>query len=480
VNTAANRLPTASSASSLPGASRQQIARAGAGSLPTGSRSPRLSRRRFILRSATSAAGLGLSIREALTAQSGAKSPMAPSLPVAEFVVEDPDGSLGQVGAPVCLPVTLSAMHAQALAAGRLFLREDAHSTAGQRITIPLQFERAAQAQNEGRLWFLMPPGRPGPRVMKLEPLPKVAPAVMATRQDPASGQFDLTETDRPVLRYNYQAVEPGAILNSIASGNRIYARPRSNYIHPLYGLSGEIMTKDWSVDHPHHRGIYWAWPEVDYHGERADLHALQRVFARPTGKCLATAGAVFAQVKAENLWQWDDREPIVREVAIVRAWRAAAQGRCVDLEFQFQALGDDVAIARRGASHYGGLNLRMAAVKNQQIIFRSDPAEAKPRMAWAELAGLFPAGSEPGALAVFEKQANPDYPGEWVKYPELNWFQPTFPASGRRHLLKKDQPLLLQFRLWIRPGVPLTDPLAAAQWRSYQALPAFTPAKPS
>ena len=69
----------------------------------------------------------------------------------------------------------------------------------------------------------------------------------------------------------------------------RIYARARSDYIHPLFGLEGETLTKDWSTDHPHHRGIYWAWPEVDWRGQRGDLHALQHVFARPTGKCIIT-----------------------------------------------------------------------------------------------------------------------------------------------------------------------------------------------
>jgi AcrR family transcriptional regulator len=34
----------------------------------------------------------------------------------------------------------------------------------------------------------------------------------------------------------------------------------RSCYIHPLYGLDGEVMTEDFPVDHRHHRGVFWAW----------------------------------------------------------------------------------------------------------------------------------------------------------------------------------------------------------------------------
>ena len=95
---------------------------------------------------------------------------------------------------------------------------------------------------------------------------------VMEARRNPTSGQIDIFEGGKPVLRYNYKTVEPGDVLDKVTPANRIYARPRSDYIHPLYGLNGEVLTLDWPVDHPHHRGIYWAWPEVDFGTNRGDL----------------------------------------------------------------------------------------------------------------------------------------------------------------------------------------------------------------
>jgi hypothetical protein len=38
---------------------------------------------------------------------------------------------------------------------------------------------------------------------------------------------------------------------------------PRANYIHPLYGLNGEVLTEDFPADHLHHRGIFWAWHQL-------------------------------------------------------------------------------------------------------------------------------------------------------------------------------------------------------------------------
>jgi hypothetical protein len=287
----------------------------------------------------------------------------------------------------------------------------------------------------------------------------------MQAASDVTSGQMDLTDGGQPVLRYNYQTIEPGAVLDKISADNRIYARARSDYLHPLYGLHGEVLTRDWSVDHPHHRGIYWAWPEVDFGQERGDLHALQKVFARPTGKVKLHSGPVFAQIEAENQWLWDDREPIVRELALIRAYRATPQGRVVDLTFQFTALKDGVTIARRGTDKYGGLNVRLETPKAQAISVFTGPSNAVPRRAWSDLSGQFPGHDAASGLTVLQHAQNPDYPSDWVQYPELSWCQPTFPASGKRFALQPAKPLVLRYRLWIHAGARPEEEFLAKLW---------------
>jgi hypothetical protein len=304
----------------------------------------------------------------------------------------------------------------------------------------------------------------------------KPGAVLMDARRDPASGQIDIFEGSKPVLRYNYQTVEPGELLNKVTPANRIYARPRNDYIHPLYGLNGEGLTLDWPVDHPHHRGIYWAWPEVDFGTNRGDLHALQKVFARPTGKVRLQSGAAFAEIEAENLWQWEDREPIVREQALIRAYCATAQGRVIDLVFRFVALKDGVTIARRGMEHYGGLNVRMATPASQEITEHTDPSNAVPRRAWSDLSGVFGGATAPSGLTVLQCQANPDYPGDWVQYPQLSWCQPTFPAKGNRYALSRDKALVLRFRLIVHAGAKPDEDHAAKLWDAFHDSSASDP----
>jgi hypothetical protein len=307
----------------------------------------------------------------------------------------------------------------------------------------------------------------------RAEPPAAKSPVPMAVRKLAPAGPWEILEGDRPVLRYNYQVVPmPGAAKARIAPGNQKYAVPRSDYVHPLYGLHGEVLTDDWVPDHPHHRGIYWAWPEVDWQGKRGDLHALQEVLARPTGKIEASQGTDFAQIEAENEWHFGNGPAIVRETAILRGWRQSdtgrgEAGRAIDLEFRFVALGTDVQIARRDLSHYGGLNIRLSPVVDQKIATFTDPPGAANRIAWAHRSGTPRGGRWPTALTIPQSPTNPDYPGDWVQYPEISWIQPTFPASGTRDTLPKNKPLVLRYRLWIHD-----KPLAAEAIRKLAAIP--------
>jgi len=293
---------------------------------------------------------------------------------------------------------------------------------------------------------------------------------LMRVEKDAKTGQLVIREGDRPVLQYNYQTVKPPkGYLEKVKGGNRKYALPRSNYIHPLYGLEGQLLTLDWSADHPHHRGIYWAWPEVQYKGQMRDLHALQGVFARPTGKVTLRNGADFAEVTGENRWLWGDKTPIVHETATIRAWKSGKEGRFIDLTYTFTALEDGVTLARRGTKAYGGLNVRLSPIKDMKLLHHADKPDAKGRQAWQAAVGTWKGAKKPSALVVFEKAANPHYPGDYIQYPYLPWFQPTFPRAKTRYPLTKAQPLTLRYRLWIKPGSAPTEEQFRTQWQAYQ-----------
>ncbi|HNQ89192.1 MAG TPA: PmoA family protein [Verrucomicrobiota bacterium] len=373
-------------------------------------------------------------------------------------------GLLQAAEVPVAQRVVLDPAQAEAARQGRLGWKVTGRGALSGTM-VPIQWRGLGRAEGALGTW-VMPAG--APRMVLGETAEPFVGRLGAVR-DPASGQVDLAEGGRLVLRYNYNTVEPGDVLARVAEGNRIYARARSDYIHPLCGPSGEVLTCDWAVDHPHHRGIYWAWPEVEFGSERGDLHALQRVFARPTGRLELESGPVFGEIRAENLWRWEDRRPVVREWAILRAYPATPRGRVVDLRFELVALEDGVTVARRDTRHYGGLNLRLATPGSQKIQVHTDPLGASPRRAWSDLSGVF-SGTTASGLTVMQHAGNPEHPGDWVQYPELSWVQPTFPTAGTRYPLSRERPLVLRYRLWIHPGGTPDAAELARFWDAWHA----------
>jgi len=398
-----------------------------------------------------------------------------------DLIIDDVDGAMGNTEAPVTAEIELNKYQQIAAKEGRLgFL--DPSTENGNESLIPAQLESTAEGLNS-RVVMMIPDGEPGLRKFKLTENDSPFKVGMKATLDPNSGQVLIEEEGEKVLQYNYKTVyekdvvrggnenleEHMRINSDTFATTSIYAVPRSDYIHPLYGLEGEILTRDWPAGgHPHHRAIFWAWPEVDYGSERADIYALQRIFARPTGEIEITNGPVFAQIVAENLWMWEDSEPIVREHAAIRVYRATTTTRIIDLTIKLVALKDSITIATRNTDSYGGLNLRMMTPELQEISYFTDKADSNPLRAWSDFNGIFEGAKSASGLMVLQHRENPDYPGDWVEYPNLAWVQPTFPASGTRYPLSTKESLILHYRLIIHAGGKSDAAISKERWDAF------------
>ncbi|NQU52810.1 MAG: PmoA family protein, partial [Bacteroidetes bacterium] len=368
--------------------------------------------------------------------------------------------------------------------------------------SIPVQLENIDKG-TKSAVVMILPDGEPGLRKFKLIENQLPHKSVMQASTDSNNGQVIFDEEGKKVLQYNYQTVYEKDVIrpeskkdeelqfsnmsgvyyeeylkahpelkNNKTTTSSIYSVPRSDYIHPLYGLDGEMLTRDWpDGGHPHHRGIFWAWPEVEYGTQRADIYALQRIFSRPTGNIEYTSGPVFAEIDAENLWMWEDKEAIVSEHAIIRVYHSSSNIRIIDLTIKLLALKDSVTIATRFTNSYGGLNVRMQTPEEQNISYFTDKTDSKPLRAWSDFSGIFEGNKTASGLMVLQHQNNPEYPGEWRKYPDLAWVQPTFPTPDTRYLLSKEVPLILRYRLIIHAGGKPTKVISEQSWDAYHAM---------
>lgn len=396
-----------------------------------------------------------------------------------EFTVADHGGAAGRIVAPARFEVELSPELLRAAGQKQLILTET--TVGGGQEVVPAQFEPEAQGSARGRVCWIMPAGAAAERSFRLSAATPSAERGMVVRYDQDAQRMDLFDGEAPVLRYNYGTVPmpPGVKANHEAGHYppAVYGADglaRGNYVHPLYGPDGEILTRDYALDHPHHRGLYWAWPEVRYNGELNDLHATKNVHARPVAVKRMIDGPVFALLETELVWKWLGGDQIVKEEVVIRAWKGSERSRFVDFEFRFTGLVDGVTIARRGQSAYGGFNMRFAAGTDTKTTLYTDPPDVAVRRGWGDIVNTVPGGKGPAGMACVQHRTNPEYPGDWVEYPGLPWYQPTFPSSGTMYPLKKGETTTLRYRLWIRPGQAAEDALADV-WSAYN----YPPQKP-
>ena len=403
------------------------------------------------------------------------------------IVVEDPGGAAGRVGAPVSLDVDLLAtVYDVAARPERLRLREVGVEPAQDgSAELAVQFVPESRGSRKGTLWWLMPPGPEGKRRFQLIVGEAPAGPGVVAKLDRERQAVDVAEGDLPVLRYNHGTVPPPPeIVEHFEKKQKppfYYAR--GDYIHPVYGPDGEELTDDYSMNHPHHRGICWAWPVVRWQGEARDIWAVRvlatepgGVWARPVSIDRVESGPVLAVIEAENVWRWGDREEIVRERVAIRAFGRRDRCRFLDVEIRLVALVDELSLGGRPQAGYGGFTFRtFPEFDRRNIEMRIDPSTASPRRAWFHLTGNFPGGRGPAGVVLLEHVTNPDYPsypdpqtsdGVAGKYPKWRTVQPAWPGD-REVSLAKGAALVLKHRLWIHPGAR-DDEVLSDVWATY------------
>jgi len=261
-----------------------------------------------------------------------------------------------------------------------------------------------------------------------------------------AEGKYlRLLDGTKPVLTYNY-----GMILKEGVPEDR----RRSCYIHPLYGLDGEILTDDFPADHLHHRGLCWVWPRVIV-GEKEydlwDLRGVEQRFEQWLGEKVTAERAEFGVASG---WYVGD-EKIVDERVRVRVFRASEKGRAIDVSLTLEAVKDPVTISGSPpVKGYGGFSFRFAP-REETVITMPDGREVEDsdlkRYSWADLSAKFGGRSNVSGVAIFDDPRNPGSPNGWTLR-HYGFLGVAFPGL-KLYTLKPGEPLTLRYRIWVHRG---------------------------
>jgi hypothetical protein len=263
-----------------------------------------------------------------------------------------------------------------------------------------------------------------------------------------------LWEDDRPVLVYNQ-----GVVLREGVPADRA----RSSYVHPLYGLDGEVLTDDFPADHHHHRGLFWAWPHVRVDGKAYDLWMLRGIRHGFVRWLARESGADTAVLAVENGW-YVGNDKVMEEQVRLTVHRSEGDQRAIDLDCTWVPVGRPVTLAGAEGKSYGGLTLRFAPGTNTVIttaLGNSTNDLYMTRLPWADLSLRLAGRSGASGAAVFIAPDHPDFPPTWLTrhYGVLCLGWPgvdgqTFPAGV---------PIRCRYRVLVHRGGPSQQQLADA-----------------
>ncbi len=243
---------------------------------------------------------------------------------------------------------------------------------------------------------------------------------------------------------------------------------PRADYIHPLYGLDGEILTEDFPKGddfHLHHRGLFWSWQQV-YIGEKRigiaweckdfvwDVQRVKKV--KSDGNSLAFSAKTFWK---SPLWKdsHGKMKAFVEENAKVTVHAETENYRIIDFEISLLALEPQVSIGgTEDAKGLGGFSIRMKLPDD--IRFTSQNGEVQPITnqlnigPWVNISGSLAKDGDQAGIAIMTHPDNPVFPNPWILRSKKSMQNPVFP--GRYPvLISEKEPTVLKYRLVIYKG---------------------------
>lgn len=247
----------------------------------------------------------------------------------------------------------------------------------------------------------------------------------------------------------------------------------RANYVHPLYDLDGNVLTEDFPSDHLHHRGIFWAWHQVNVGEKRAGDGWVATDFDWVVGeKKIAALDSGAAKMTAEIQWKSADvtdrygkQLPIINETSSIVVHPATNDHRIIDFEIKLLAAQPDVTIGgSENVKGYGGFSARIVQPKDLEFLTSLGKVKAINTQLecgnWVDLLGTYflknQSGPETSSLnsksgvAVLVHPSSAGYPQKWILRSKTKSMQnPVYPGE-KPVAISQAKPTVLRYRLVI------------------------------
>jgi len=268
---------------------------------------------------------------------------------------------------------------------------------------------------------------------------------------DDNGSDVTVLENGKPVTVYHYGRVEPPEKVPEHYG--------RACYLHPLYGLDGDVMTQDFPVDHRHHRGVFWAWPECKVGDRLINVWALGDARQHHEKWTAREADADKAHIGVINFWAFDDAPdlPQVREEVDFIVRPADDTGRAIDFRLKMTNVTDkEVTFLGAAGKGYGGFCIRPDANRKPFTFTTAKGISQKDVLSldtpWADVTSKASPDGPISGMAVFQHPSNPGYPFPGWIFRHYAFLGASWPHE-KPHTMAPGESFELQYRLYLHRG---------------------------
>ena len=290
------------------------------------------------------------------------------------------------------------------------------------------------------------------PLILLLLSLGGAAPGAKLDAKETEEGVL-ITDGGQPVLFYQRRTKSHQGKM------------PRANYIHPLYGLDGHVLTEDFPEDHLHHRGVFLGWHQLTVDGKPAGNPWRAENMEFDVRDVEILSGDKNRLTLSTHVW-WrshflrdsnGEPKPIVREKMRVGVGAVRDDIRPIDFDIRLRAMVDGVRLGgSAGKKAYGGFTIRLGLPEDTR--FTGEFGEVEPIETpltagrWMDLTGTFDSNTGLSGLTILCHPDTPGTPRRWVLRRGRSMQNQVYP--GRIPVpISKETPVRLRYRVLIHRG---------------------------
>lgn len=234
-----------------------------------------------------------------------------------------------------------------------------------------------------------------------------------------------------------------------------------NNYLHPLFSIDGDTITEEFPSDHPHHRGIFWAWHQIYLNNKSIGDDWVRESISQEVVEIKTKINKNSSELNLSVIWKsslYENSKPFVQEHSSIIVHQMENGIRKIDFEIDLRAIIPGVSIGgSNDEKGYGGFCIRIKQPKALCFTAEKGPVMADINQIiagpWMDFSSPSGKHGEIEGITILCHPTTPNYPAPWIiRSTERSMQNIVFP--GREKIeLSVDKSTILHYRLILHKG---------------------------